>query len=57
MSIGTTLSDVLMCNTADVGVITTNFKENPLIPWSDIKISDITKIGTLLFKKGVAFSH
>ena len=57
MAVGTTYSDILMTNAADVGVITTNFKENQLIPWGDITVSDIAKVISLLLKKGVTFTH
>ena len=57
MAVGTTYSDIPMLNAADVGVFCTNFKDNPLLPWSDIRTSDMTFIPKLVLEQGIAFTH
>ena len=57
MAIGTSYSDIPMLNSADIGVFCTNFKENSLLPWGDIKTSDLTKLQKMLLEQGVAFTH
>jgi len=50
MAIGTNFTDVLMTHAADVGIMSSNFKENPMIPWGDIFVSDLVKAATLLLR-------
>lgn len=50
MAIGTNFSDVLMTHHADVGIISSNFKEDPMIPWGDIFVSDFVKAASLMLR-------
>ena len=56
MAIGSSYSDVLMMNTADVGICVSN-KRSSNVPVADLVVSDINNLDKLLLHYGMRFSQ